>query len=112
MTTTMQRWLDKNNIFLLGLLGQFNISLGDLYGPFLFQRLTWGVDVSICKDFLTKHNKQKTIEPSFLKIADDDEPASPGAISMHEIPVDKENPNRCVECRQEFSNHFELKQHF
>lgn len=68
---------------------------------------------------MTTHNKQKTIEPSFknvvsrfLKIADDDEPASPGAISMHEIPVDKENPNRCVECRQEFSNHFELKQHF
>ena len=51
-----------------------------------------------------------------LSNADDDEPASPtsqnDAMSMHDIPVDTENPNRCVECRQEFSNHFELKQHF
>jgi hypothetical protein len=44
------------------------------------------------------------------------EPASPAsqhdAMALGDIPVDQENPNRCVECRQEFSNHFELKQHF
>ncbi len=44
------------------------------------------------------------------------EPASPAsqndAFILGDIPVDKENPNRCVECRTEFPNHFELKQHF
>ena len=44
------------------------------------------------------------------------EPASPASqqegLLLGDIPVDKENPNRCVECRQEFANHFELKQHF
>lgn len=29
-----------------------------------------------------------------------------------EIPVDKENPKRCVECGQEFSNHFDVKHHY
>ena len=29
-----------------------------------------------------------------------------------EIPVDKENPKRCVECHEEFSNHFAVKHHY
>lgn len=29
-----------------------------------------------------------------------------------EIPIDKENPKKCVECGQEFSNHFDVKHHY
>lgn len=47
---------------------------------------------------------------------DHSNPASPGSqqdsFLLGDIPVDKENPNCCVECRDEFTNHFELKQHF
>ena len=33
-------------------------------------------------------------------------------ITSNDIPVDKENPKRCVECGQEFSNHFDVKHHY
>ena len=32
--------------------------------------------------------------------------------SIGEIPIDKENPLRCVECDEVFENHFGLKQHY
>ncbi len=33
-------------------------------------------------------------------------------VSLMDIPLDKENPKRCVECGQEFSNHFDVKHHY
>jgi hypothetical protein len=36
------------------------------------------------------------------------DPGSPIA----DIPLDKENPMRCVECGKEFSNHFDVKHHY
>ena len=37
---------------------------------------------------------------------------SPAFDHVGEIPIDKENPLRCVECKEEFENHFNLKQHY
>jgi len=39
-------------------------------------------------------------------IASDDE------FEFDEIPLDKENPGRCVDCGQEFNNHFAVKLHY
>ena len=35
-----------------------------------------------------------------------------GVFAGAEIPVDKENPLKCVECDEVFENHFGLKQHY
>lgn len=74
---------------------------------------------SVEKDASLNNNNVDSshVENSDAKMDDAlSEPASPAsqhdAFSMGDIPVDKENPNRCVECRHEFLNHFELKQHF
>ena len=38
------------------------------------------------------------------------DPGSPPGDT--DIPMDKENPKRCVECGQEFANHFDVKHHY
>ena len=47
----------------------------------------------------------KVIEENKLKGEEDEE-------EIEEIPMDKENPKRCVECGNEFDNHFLLKTHY
>ena len=40
------------------------------------------------------------------------DPSSPLHGSEADIPMDKENPKRCVECGEEFANHFDVKHHY